>query len=139
MQDGIFNRERTQRTGNISTSTFIYLHTYTSRAVKQSCTYVQARKQSRDGNKDTSKEKHNDRILLINPQTLIQFYLADGATTFIQKQRNGHSQRREWQTWSVDLYSAGPGRPNGSRETVAGYLPPWWSASRDVPSPRPQA
>ena len=58
------------------------------------------------------------------PQALNQFYLADGATTFIQKQRNGHSQRREWQTGSVDLYNAGPGRPNGSRETVAGYLPP---------------
>ena len=61
------------------------------------------------------------------PQALKQSYLADGATTFIQKQRNGHSQRREWQTGSVDLYNAGPGRPNGSRETVAGYLPPWWS------------
>ena len=24
----------------------------------------------------------------------------------------------------MDLYNAGPGGPNGSRETVAGYLPP---------------
>ena len=27
-------------------------------------------------------------------------------------------------TGSVDLYNAGPGGPNGSRETVAGYLHP---------------
>ena len=46
-------------------------------------------KQSRDGDKDTSKGKHYDRILLIIYRHLNRFYLEDTAPpTFIQKQRN---------------------------------------------------
>ena len=37
----------------------------------QSCTYAKKQKQSRDGDKDTSKEKHYYRLLLIiNSQSL---------------------------------------------------------------------
>ena len=59
-------------TNGVHLNKHIYLlHTYvqpcneTRMQAKQSCTYVQARKQSRDGNKDTSKEKHDNRIWLL--------------------------------------------------------------------------
>ena len=59
-------------------------------------------------------------------QSLIQFYLTDGAmTTFIQKpKRKRPLTDKEVRLDHLGLYDAGPGRPNGSRETVAGYLHP---------------
>jgi len=54
--------------------------------MEQSCTYTE--KHARDGDKDTSKEKHYYRLLVINVQSLTQFLLIRlGATTFIQKNR----------------------------------------------------
>ena len=62
-------------------------------------------------------------------QSLIQFYLTDGATTtFIQKPKRNTSKDpltdKEVRLDHLGLYGTGPGRPNGSRETVAGYLHP---------------
>jgi len=86
-----------------------YKHTYT---VMQSCN-IQARSKSNTTEYD------------YNVQSLNRCYLAGhGATNIHSKARNGHPQRRGWQTGSADLYGTGPGGPNGSRETVAGYLPP---------------
>ena len=54
--------------------------------MEQSCTYTE--KHARDGDKDTSKEKHYYRLLVINVQALKLFLLIRlGATTFIQKNR----------------------------------------------------
>ena len=76
--------------------------------MEQSCTYTE--KHARDGDKDTSKEKHYSRLLFINVQALTQFYLSGlGATSFTQKQGTGHAHRRERQTGSVDLYGVEPG------------------------------
>ena len=45
--------------------------------------------------------------IVIISQALNRFYLSGhGATRFTQQKGKGHSHRREWQTGSVDLYSA---------------------------------
>ena len=59
-----------------------------------------------------------------NVQSLTQFYLADGATTFIRKQRNGHPQRRGWKTGSVDPMWRGAGMTERAHETDASYPHP---------------
>ena len=53
MQDGISNRERTQRTGYISAKHIYYYNTYTGKAMKQKQARIQANK---------SKGKHYDLI-----------------------------------------------------------------------------
>ena len=83
------------------------------------------RKQSRDGDKDTSKAKALLPTIVYYLQALKQFYLSRlGATSFTQKQEKGHPHRRERQTGSVDLYGVEPGGPSGPHETDAGYLHP---------------
>ena len=114
MQDGTFNGERTQRAGNISTSTFIgILHVY--RQDSQARMYRQhVYRQS----------KQYNRICNENVQSLIQVYLIDGATTCIQKKRNGHPQRQGWQTGSVDPMWRGAGMTELAHETDASYPHP---------------
>ena len=50
-------------------------------------------------------------------QSLRQVYLIDGATTHIQKQRNGHPQRQGWQTGSVDRMWRGAWMTGQAHET----------------------
>ena len=62
------------------------------------------------GTKTRARQKHYDRLLFINVQSLKQFYLQDTAPpTFIQKERKGYPQRRGCQTGSIDLYGVEPG------------------------------
>ena len=120
MQDSIFNGERTQRMGNISTSTFIY---NTRMYSQQSCN-LQAR------------NKSNTTDYYYYLQSLNRFYLWT-------RRHNMHSKAKErppyrqggrqgpWTFMTVSL-----GCPNGPTRPMQVTCPPRWSANRDVPSPR---
>ena len=124
MQDGIFNRgKRTQGTGYISTKHIYLYNTYVGKTIK-----TQSYKETK-AITYTGKQKQEKALrpnISNHLQALKQFYL--------RTRRHQHSFKspkekdpltdKGVRLDRLGLYDTGPGRPNGSRETVAGYLHP---------------
>ena len=119
---------RTQRTGNISTKHIYLLSTHVDKEVSMqgNSNETQSYRQESNhgtGTKTQAKKSHTTEYCY-NVQLLTQFYLSDGASACIQKQRNGHPQRRGWQTGSVDPMWHGAGMTERAHETDASYPHP---------------
>ena len=72
-----------------------------------------------------ARRKHYDRILLLFTGTYSVLLMDTAPPTFIQKpKRKDPLTDKGVRLDLLGLYDTGPGRPNGSHETVAGYLHP---------------
>ena len=102
-------------------STFIY---YTRVYSQQSCN-IQARNKSKHVYRQIENKSNTTDYKQGSIYSTYTVLLTDTAPpTFIQKPKRKDPLTDKVRLKHLGLYDTGPGRPNGSRETVAGYLHP---------------